>query len=57
MAGPENKVERIEGDDPTLASSPGDKQHLYRLGSPYGASPSARSRSLSKVHSGPVKQD
>ncbi|KAK9908805.1 hypothetical protein WJX75_003140 [Coccomyxa subellipsoidea] len=49
VANPENKVQRIEGEDPTLASSPGNKHHLYRLGSPFGASPSARSRSLGKA--------
>lgn len=54
VANPENKVQRIVGEDPTLASSPGNKHHLYRLGSPFGASPSARSRSLGKVRSIPA---
>lgn len=41
----------IDGDDPDLASSPGDGSGLHRLGSPFGASPSGmRSRTLGQVH-------
>ncbi len=57
VAHPENNVHRIEGDDPTLARSPGNKQQLFRLGSPFGASPSGRSRSLGKVNFGRAWQD
>lgn len=47
VANPEDGIDRIQGADPHLA--PAEKQHLFRLGSPLGASPSRGSRSLSKV--------